>query len=52
MHHLRLSAIGLIAALFINQSTSALARNSGLVFVTFGDIATGLITAGAQHAAA
>lgn len=38
MHHLRLSAIGLIAALLITSSSGVLARNTGLILVSFGSI--------------
>jgi hypothetical protein len=36
MHHLRLAAVALIAALLIASSSGALAKNTGLIFVSFG----------------
>jgi hypothetical protein len=34
MHHLRLAAVALIAALLITSSSGALAKNTGLIFVS------------------
>jgi DNA-binding beta-propeller fold protein YncE len=38
MHNLRLAAVALIAALLITSSSGALAKNTGLIFVSFGSV--------------
>jgi hypothetical protein len=38
MHHLRLAAVALMAALLITSSSGALAKSTGMIFVSFGSV--------------